>query len=981
MASLKEFLVKTWVLLELILTQEAYENIWEDYKHVVDFVLEKWSTEKERTTPVVKQWLGSVVGTEDWTSMDMVELEKSLHEKKNYRAFRVATASMTRSDNQDSRLKDLLQLFMNSPRLKFAWYSLINAFFHNCEGSGRRIVVKGLFKTKPSTRLEQLLFVSIIGQIKNMSKPARNGRSYNLDMANGQRIGWAVQTVLRAWDALAKYFCFVDLEQMILPYITFDGNLGRFVAIPRRDIGYLPRKNEKMFDFPLHPTTVRTETFQYAVDLDDEIDGHIRQLVTSCLEDCISIAADMELYALSKSDKWIRMEMFQLQQNQLPSRFHQFPMERMTIIREEVKKLGLVRVIPPSLQLLHSVKLEDIPVSSDREPTGTNPPPSNVNIPARHMKDIASSSNTKRVTTPTEEDEDFQPPKKMRTSKSDIDLVELLDPIHDFLSPFAHMHCCSFEELPELHKLLGLEDLTNSVQFLLTDPPYNVRRNRGSEDSHYDSITFQQMKEVSQIASEILREGGHGIIFCAHDQILQWKEALSIPMRLHQGHRDPTNVLTVDPVPLHIVRNPNYFSANPGRTSCTLVNTVEYAIHFKKNGLPYNMEEQMVNYRSFNYVKSSFQGFRNVIDRVRGPLPGEQVRVPSGSSGGTKALRNEQKPLALLKELVSRFSQPGDIVVDLFSGTFSTAVACFQLEKHRRFVGCEQDTNCFEIARDFVTKRFAESIVDGINDIDTPASIKLKAVELGKRKVLKKSGDPKWYAPAGLPPFQRFPTQLMRFLSAVCKDVRLFTECSDRPFHLWPSRYQSVTQQIDIEQVLCLEAASYGLVLHSSNGSDEKLFCFTTRSFHAGDLVCYCYGTIVYYNLEDRTVTKKKYEEGILQVDQEEFKLYGITLGIHGNRFKEVEERNISLVPAAFCPCRYIYNFGNRHGSSSSETHREPNVSLIQTTANLNHPNKLLPYNLFEVRAKKDIQCGAMLVLDNNPSRKTPLVTDVIEID
>lgn len=39
-------------------------------------------------------------------------------------------------------------------------------------------------------------------------------------------------------------------------------------------------------------------------------------------------------------------------------------------------------------------------------------------------------------------------------------------------------------------------------------------------------------------------------------------------------------------------------------------------------------------------------------------------------------LRPQQKPLALLQELIARFSQPRDTVVHLFAGTFSTAAAC-----------------------------------------------------------------------------------------------------------------------------------------------------------------------------------------------------------------------------------------------------------------------------------------------------------------
>ena len=71
--------------------------------------------------------------------------------------------------------------------------------------------------------------------------------------------------------------------------------------------------------------------------------------------------------------------------------------------------------------------------------------------------------------------------------------------------------------------------------------------------------------------------------------------------------------------------------------------------------------------------------------------------------------------MALLQELISRFSKKGDIVVDPFGGTFSTAIACFSLPEHRKFVGCEKDTVCFELAQIYVVKKFAATIAQKKN--------------------------------------------------------------------------------------------------------------------------------------------------------------------------------------------------------------------------------------------------------------------------
>lgn len=55
-----------------------------------------------------------------------------------------------------------------------------------------------------------------------------------------------------------------------------------------------------------------------------------------------------------------------------------------------------------------------------------------------------------------------------------------------------------------------------------------------------------------------------------------------------------------------------------------------------------------------------------------------------------------QKPLALMRELVTLFTNPGETVLDLFMGSGTTGVACVQLG--RSFVGIERDPKYFDIA-------------------------------------------------------------------------------------------------------------------------------------------------------------------------------------------------------------------------------------------------------------------------------------------
>ena len=82
-----------------------------------------------------------------------------------------------------------------------------------------------------------------------------------------------------------------------------------------------------------------------------------------------------------------------------------------------------------------------------------------------------------------------------------------------------------------------------------------------------------------------------------------------------------------------------------------------------------------------------------MIDIVPIRKRGESINLirPEGDKAIYK--RPEQKCLPLLREIIFRYSRPGDIAVDLFRGTFSGAVANITIlnKKMRTLVGTELD--------------------------------------------------------------------------------------------------------------------------------------------------------------------------------------------------------------------------------------------------------------------------------------------------
>lgn len=65
-----------------------------------------------------------------------------------------------------------------------------------------------------------------------------------------------------------------------------------------------------------------------------------------------------------------------------------------------------------------------------------------------------------------------------------------------------------------------------------------------------------------------------------------------------------------------------------------------------------------------------------------------------------------QKPVRLLERLLSLTTHPGDVVLDLFSGSCSTAVAC--INAGRKFIGFEIDSEFYDAG----VKRLKEALSD-----------------------------------------------------------------------------------------------------------------------------------------------------------------------------------------------------------------------------------------------------------------------------
>jgi len=220
----------------------------------------------------------------------------------------------------------------------------------------------------------------------------------------------------------------------------------------------------------------------------------------------------------------------------------------------------------------------------------------------------------------------------------------------------------------ELNKIYCMDALAflkqisdNSVDLVVTDPPYNISqkqnmkfdgrviiKNFGDWDFGFDP------KPILAELRRVLKPNGQIYVFCGTAQIPIYMQEFIEKWFFR-------NLLI-------------WYKTNPPpRMSKTnFLFATEYIVYaIKDKGKP--------SLSTFNF--SSQSTMHNTF--ISGALQGkERLKGKDGM-----AIHPTQKPLAILKKLISVSSKEGDIVLDPFMGIGSTAVACKELK--REFIGCE----------------------------------------------------------------------------------------------------------------------------------------------------------------------------------------------------------------------------------------------------------------------------------------------------
>lgn len=201
----------------------------------------------------------------------------------------------------------------------------------------------------------------------------------------------------------------------------------------------------------------------------------------------------------------------------------------------------------------------------------------------------------------------------------------------------------------------------NSVDIILTDPPYEIDDSGGGKNNDFFNRKLVKDHHINFIShgfdmekcfEEFFRvcKIPNFLIFCSNKQV-------SKIMSYFENKKLSTTLLVwnkTNPIPLCYNK---------------YISDVEFIVYAHGHGATFNNETP------FEYKKKVFT---------------------SGVVSSKNRLHPTQKPIELLTRYIELHSKAGGVVLDPFMGSGSTGIACVNTD--RKFIGIELDDNFYNIA-------------------------------------------------------------------------------------------------------------------------------------------------------------------------------------------------------------------------------------------------------------------------------------------
>ena len=125
--------------------------------------------------------------------------------------------------------------------------------------------------------------------------------------------------------------------------------------------------------------------------------------------------------------------------------------------------------------------------------------------------------------------------------------------------------------------------------------------------------------------------------------------------------------------------------------------------------IPYESTERIAHARSKGILKNGKRWFPNPNGKLLGDvwhITSERHKTKKGGKTQTQE-HATPKPLDMMERIIAASSDEGDLVLDCFAGTGTTAVAALKLG--RSFIGCDSEPEYVHMANQRITETLADS--------------------------------------------------------------------------------------------------------------------------------------------------------------------------------------------------------------------------------------------------------------------------------
>lgn len=246
------------------------------------------------------------------------------------------------------------------------------------------------------------------------------------------------------------------------------------------------------------------------------------------------------------------------------------------------------------------------------------------------------------------------------------------------LNKVYHEDCLKF--------LSKLDD--KSVNLIITDPPYNVTNNdwdkKGTKKEFMD-WNNKWLKECHRV----LKDNGSIYVF------LNWKYVADLKLLMDNYFKIQNWIIW-----FHPSRGCNLKKFTPSHQ--------DLLFYTKCDEYIFNEETILIPYEDSTLERAKYKGGGGeYINKRNGKIPFD-VWIRPQLRGNSNIYLNKlehptQKPLDIIQRCVLASSNKGDLVLDIFMGSGTTAVA--SKHKGRNFIGCEINKEYVDIINERLKQR------------------------------------------------------------------------------------------------------------------------------------------------------------------------------------------------------------------------------------------------------------------------------------